>query len=342
MGVKKLRSIFMRYIFVVAGGILFLMAVNVCLYIVCVNTGHIVTAAQVDDKIADIEEKMQADKSIHVQDIPSFCDYAVYSSVGGYLHGSFSENAADSYWKEVVVNGAVRIPPYRFLSIDHGEEVLLLRYRLTAQFSNVILRKMCPSTDLLLIVAVIAETIVWLVLVAYQFGKHVGKKMDKMLSITQKIERQDLDFEIDSSGIFEIDRALDALDHLKQALKISFTEQWRADKLRQDQISALAHDLKTPLTIIRGNAELLSDTPLADRQRECADYIENSAIQMQDYLELLIGMTRTKETLPFQCKEQNISSFLNELHTLAKGLCGVKKIQLDMEGKCSSNIYLCG
>ena len=31
-------------------------------------------------------------------------------------------------------------------------------------------------------------------------------------------------------------------------------------RAQREQISALAHDLKTPLTIIRGNAELLLDT----------------------------------------------------------------------------------
>lgn len=129
--------------------------------------------------------------------------------------------------------------------------------------------------------------------------KYTGRKIDKLLFVTQKIEKQDLDFQIENSGIFEVDRALFALEHLKQALKTSLTEQWQADKLRQDQISALAHDLKTPLTIIRGNTELLYDMALTDNQKECADYIEGSVVQMQDYVETLIDMTKTRESLSF-------------------------------------------
>ncbi len=55
-------------------------------------------------------------------------------------------------------------------------------------------------------------------------------------------------------------------------------------KDRQYKLSALAHDLKTPLTIIRGNTELLFETSLSAEQRECAEYIESSSLQMQDYV----------------------------------------------------------
>ena len=59
-----------------------------------------------------------------------------------------------------------------------------------------------------------------------------------------------------------MDQALDALDHMRLALRQSLARQWYDDKMRQEQLSALAHDLKTPLTIIRGNTELLFDTSL--------------------------------------------------------------------------------
>ncbi|MFR2463539.1 MAG: histidine kinase dimerization/phospho-acceptor domain-containing protein [Streptococcus salivarius] len=35
----------------------------------------------------------------------------------------------------------------------------------------------------------------------------------------------------------------------------------KAEQDKQNQISALTHDLKTPLTVARGNAELLAMTP---------------------------------------------------------------------------------
>lgn len=329
MAVKKLRSIFMRYIFTVAGGILFIIAANVGLYMLCINTEVIIPAMNIEDRIADAAEKIQADKLFDTADIPSFCDYGVYSPTGMFQYGSLSEDTANTFWEKAVTNGKNVVHPYRIRIVERENEVILLRYRLTSQFSNPVLRRICPTSDFLLIGLIMIEIIVLLLLVSHWFGKYTGRKIDKLLIVTQKIEKRDLDFKIESSGIFEVDRALSALGHLKQALKNSLAEQWQADKLRQEQISALAHDLKTPLTIIRGNTELLYDTILADDQKECADYIEGSVLQMQDYVETLIDMTKAKENFPFRRENVKLSSLLQEIRTQAKGLCAVKNIYLE-------------
>lgn len=329
MGVKKLRSVFMRYIFTVAGGILFIIAVNVGLYMLFINTEVIIPAMNIEDSIDDAAEKIQTDKLFDTADIPSFCDYGVYSPTGAFQYGSLSEDTANTFWEKAVTNGKNVVHPYRVRIVDRENEVILLRYRLTSQFSNPVLRRICPTSDFCLIGLIMIEIIVLLLLVSHWFGKYTGRKIDKLLIVTQKIEKQDLDFKIESSGIFEVDRALSALEHLKQALKKSLSEQWQADKLRQEQISALAHDLKTPLTIIRGNTELLYDTILADNQKECADYIEGSVVQMQDYIETLIDMTKAKENFPFRRENVKLSSLLQEIRTQAKGLCAVKNIYLE-------------
>ncbi len=329
MAVKKLRSIFMRYVFTVAGGILFIIAANVGLYMLCINTEVIIPAMNIEDRIADAAEKIQADKLFDTADIPSFCDYGVYSPTGMFQYGSLSEDIANTFWEKAVTNGKNVVHPYRIRIVERENEVILLRYRLTSQFSNPVLRRICPTSDFLLIGLIMIEIIVLLLLVSHWFGKYTGRKIDKLLIVTQKIEKRDLDFKIESSGIFEVDRALSALEHLKQALKNSLAEQWQADKLRQEQISALAHDLKTPLTIIRGNTELLYDTILADDQKECADYIEGSVLQMQDYVETLIDMTKAKENFPFRRENVKLSSLLQEIRTQAKGLCAVKNIYLE-------------
>ena len=329
MGVKKLRSVFMRHIFTVAGGILFIIAVNVGLYMLFINTEVIIPAMNIEDRIDDAAEKIQADKLFDTADIPSFCDYGVYSPTGTFQYGSLSEDTANTFWEKAVTNGKNVVHPYRIRIVERENEVILLRYRLTSQFSNPALRRICQTSDFLLIGLIMIEIIVLLLLVSHWFGKYTGRKIDKLLIVTQKIEKRDLDFKIESSGIFEVDRALSALEHLKQALKNSLAEQWQADKLRQEQISALAHDLKTPLTIIRGNTELLYDTILADNQKECADYIEGSVVQMQNYVETLIDMTKAKENFPFRRENVKLSSLLEEIHTQAKGLCAVKNIHLE-------------
>ncbi len=82
-----------------------------------------------------------------------------------------------------------------------------------------------------------------------------------------------MDFSINPTGIREIDNISFSLEQMKGALNNSLKQQWELEQARREQISALAHDLKTPLTIIRGNAELLQDTVQDETQREYNDYI---------------------------------------------------------------------
>ena len=49
---------------------------------------------------------------------------------------------------------------------------------------------------------------------------------------------------------------MSSLSGMKEALKDSLTRQWDAQQQKKEQLAALAHDIKTPLTVIKGNAEL--------------------------------------------------------------------------------------
>ena len=101
----------------------------------------------------------------------------------------------------------------------------------------------------------------------------------------------------------------------------------------------MAHDLKTPLTIIRGNTELLYDTILADNQKECADYIEGSVVQMQDYIETLIDMTKAKRIFLFAVKCKIIFLIAGNPYT-GKRFVRCKNIYLEWRRMLIGNISL--
>ncbi len=329
MGVKKLRSIFMRYILIVAVGILLIVFSNLGLYMIATKTEVIYPAVEIEKMVTAVEEKLQASHEFSPADIPSFTEYAWFDLSGNLKQSSLDTAEAELIWDSCVVNQKESEAQYRFSLVKRDDDIIILRYRFTAQFSNPTFRKIIPMADLLVVIVSLVEVIVLLFAVSYFFGKYTGKKIEKMLLVTQKIKEQNLDFTVDSSGIFEIDQALNALDDMKIALKQSLSEQWRATKVQQEQISALAHDLKTPLTIIRGNADLLYDTPLNDEQKECADFIGNSSIQMQNYIQTLIEVTKSNTAFVLQPQSVDTADFLFEIKKRAKGLASIKGISVD-------------
>ena len=54
---------------------------------------------------------------------------------------------------------------------------------------------------------------------------------------------------------------------MKDELKDTLIKNWNMEEEKNNIISAIAHDVKTPLTIIRGHAEILEEIGLKDQKK---------------------------------------------------------------------------
>ena len=102
----------------------------------------------------------------------------------------------------------------------------------------------------------------------HTFWKRNQKQMQPVLDAIGQIKDQNLEYETSCSGIKEFDDCLSAIDDMRDALRESLEKQWKTEQEKKQQMSALAHDIKTPLTIVRGNAELLSETRRPQNRRK--------------------------------------------------------------------------
>ena len=331
MGVRKLLTVFMKYAFFLALGVFLIVFANIAIFLLGVETEFIYPLNKVSAEIENARGSLQSADQITEDDIPPLCEYALFAKEGNYKGGSINQDETASIWEICIVDNKTSSNPYLYALISRDNEILILRYRMMAQFSNPLLHKIFPSVDWILIAVIILEILFFLIVLSYRFGKQLGNQMDKLLTVVKKIEQQDLNFRVDKSHLYEIDLTLDALDHMKQALQKSLTEQWQADKKRQEQISALAHDLKTPLTIIRGNTELLYDTDLTAEQRECAGYITESYEQMQTYVKPLIDLSTASSGYQLHKETFDLSAYLKQVKVSIDALCRTKEILLKMD-----------
>ena len=115
------------------------------------------------------------------------------------------------------------------------------------------------------------------------------------------------------------------MEQLRVSLAQSLESQWAMEQQRQLELAALTHDLKTPLTVISGNAELLQEDHLEPTQQEMVDAILRSAVRLQEYAGQLRAMT-----LPDAAPEVRETVALDALAEGWKGigqsLCAVKQI----------------
>lgn len=59
------------------------------------------------------------------------------------------------------------------------------------------------------------------------------------------------------------------------------------------QVSAAAHDLKTPLTVIQGNSQYLQSVNIDGKSRQCLVDIESASLQLNRYFNQLINYSKT-------------------------------------------------
>ena len=89
------------------------------------------------------------------------------------------------------------------------------------------------------------------------------------------------------------------------------------------RVSSAAHDLKTPLTIISGNAEYLQTFDLSPELTQCLLDIESSSQQLDNYFNQFIQYSKTfyKDNIT---SEQLASCLIRELTPLTTGTCVLK------------------
>ena len=191
------------------------------------------------------------------------------------------------------------------------------------QFASKGLRDALPNPQNLLLGGFAVLAVLVLVGIAVRAARVLSRKMAPLADAARRIEERDLDFEVGTSGVREIDDVLGAMDEMRASLKDSLEAQWRSEQAQREQIAALAHDLKTPLTVVRGNVDLLLEGELSDDQRPCAADAAEGARQMGTYLAALIDAT-LGDASAFAPVERPLRPLLARLRAQAEALaaCG--------------------
>lgn len=111
------------------------------------------------------------------------------------------------------------------------------------------------------------------------FTNSINKPLQLLMDASRKIREKDLDFEVDYHSENELGRLCNAFSEMKEELKNSLSAQWKMEQDRIEMVEALAHDLKTPLSIIRGYSEALidSDTGSSEKQSRYLAIIKENA-----------------------------------------------------------------
>lgn len=287
--------VFLRYLLRFCVLTVILAAGTLLAYTVLVNTGTVRLPTYEQSRIEEAADEIRQGGD-EAALLPDSCEFGVYDPDGNFLYGTFEGKERQEGWERWKNGdtGAFYNIFYRSIEKDDGN-LVIVRYEMVAKFANSVLREIFPNAEFLLLFIALLLFLTQSALTAKSFGRFLKRRLDILTEIAAKVGREDLDFEREYSDIREVDDVLGALFKMKEALQRSLKEQWESRRQKQEQIAALAHDIKTPLTIIRGNAELMQETESMEEIREWDQEILDNAAELEGYLAVLHETVRMSE-----------------------------------------------
>ncbi|MFD0698250.1 ATP-binding protein [Paenibacillus sp. GCM10027628] len=189
--------------------------------------------------------------------------YAVLDSHGAKLYGSLDENEAINGKPLVRLlntggmtdrSNAYKIWPL-INPVGEWKGTLILKYSLTVSAASERMTTVIHAASVVLLLLPFLLVILFTWLLGKRFGMKLSKPIAELIAGTKRVRQRDLDFSFSYTGTRELMQLTQAFEEMRMELQQSLQREWQLEQERRDMVSALAHDLRTPITIIQGHLE---------------------------------------------------------------------------------------
>lgn len=141
--------------------------------------------------------------------------------------------------------------------------------------------------------------------------------IDVLRNGAERIQRQDLDFQVENCGSDELGQLCAAFEIMRQTLLENNRELWRQAEERKRLNAAFSHDLRNPVAVLKGAAKLLQKSAEQERLneecvKESVGLINQYAGRIESYVEAMTGAQKLEamECRPQSCTPEEIQSEL--------------------------------
>jgi len=135
---------------------------------------------------------------------------------------------------------------------------------------------------------------------------------------TERILRHDLDFSIPAVSSDELGQICAAFETMRIELLKTNRELWRQAEERKRLNAAFSHDLRNPVTVLKGTVKLLRQG-VADEQ--ALDRLESYTLRIEQYVEAMSSIQRL-EQMPVRIRECPFAVLRSEIEDTMKLLAG--------------------
>ncbi|AGA69044.1 signal transduction histidine kinase [Desulfitobacterium dichloroeliminans LMG P-21439] len=175
-------------------------------------------------------------------------------------------------------------------------------------------------------------------LLAYTFTK----PLNRMKKSTLQLANGDYQVKTGVQQKDEIGELASAIDSLSERLELASHESEHLEQLRRDFITNISHELRTPVTVIRGSLEALCDEVITDpdQVKSYHQQMLNESISLQRLVNDLLDLTRLQNPdFKIEMSELNLCDLLKDVVRSAQNIARSKDIVIKTENE--QDPFLC-
>ena len=332
----SLRTVLLRYLLLCGGGCALILVLWWGIFMQLINIGFLLPAVASAQACAEARETVAAvtAETFDSNQISDLCRWAVVQN-----DAVLQTNMDDRHLK-IALNafhgsGNLRYTQYQYDVKMADGSFCLLQYDYATPYADPALRDTLPDFQTCYIVLLAALILVWLGWQTHCTVRVFAAETARLHRAVDAIAAQQPErIDADGAHLREFSATLQAMQTMGRELTDSLQSQWRMEQQRAEQIAALTHDLKTPLSIIQGNADLLAEDALSADQQTQVEAILRGTERARHYLAAL----RTAGAAPAVQTSLASHALTERLAQTARALCAPAGIQFILQEEWQGTI----
>ena len=288
------------------------------------------TAAQAAQTLAaEVMESGEFDP----ESTPHFVRWARFAQDGELLQsGGMDKAHLRAAQGELRGDSYTAVFPYmqyhRSVFLSDGS-ALVLQFDYAVPFAEASMQAALPDFQIMAVLLLLAAWIAACALATRRYSRLLRRDAGALMNAAQAVAQRRLDWPLlEQARVREMSAALEAIEALRASLSDSLKAQWAEQTKRRDELSALAHDLRTPLTAILARADLLSEEAEDGATRESAQAIAMEAERLCAYAAVLDGLWRRDGDGQEKKEEVSIQTLFDGWRATGEALCAAKGVRL--------------
>ncbi len=164
------------------------------------------------------------------------------------------------------------------------------------------------------------------------YNIELRKTIKTLMDASRKISENQLDFQIKCQKKNELGMLCDAFEDMRMTLCENNREMWKSLEERKRLNSAFSHDLRTPLTVLKGYVDFLQQyVPHGkvdqNKLMNVLSMMDNQIIRLEHYTQKMNAAQKLEDIIP-DIKPFSAHSLSDDLVETGRLLCGDKKFYL--------------